>query len=123
MKDVQEQLINFLEKAYELTTLSLKAAQEGRFEELVDLLDNRERAINITQSLSERLSLHQSQSENPDIVVEFNNQVNQVIKNIVKMDNIITECLEHEKNKTQFEIAKTYKNKENFRGYNLNNIK
>ena len=123
MKDTQDQLITFIEKAYELTSLALKAAQEKRFEDVISLLENRERAINITQSLSEKLALHQSNSKDVDLVVQFNNQVNQIIDKVYKMDDIITECLEHEKNKTQFEIAKTYKNKEDFKGYNLNRIK
>jgi hypothetical protein len=124
MKDIQENLIVFLEKAYELTTQALKNAQASEFEQLNTLLENRERAINVIQSLSEKLSLYPAnENEAPNSLIEFNNQVSQVIDKINSMDEIITSCLEHERNKTQIEIAKTFKNKENFKGYNLNNLK
>jgi hypothetical protein len=123
MKEIQGQLITFLEKAYQLTTQALKLVQEQDFEKLHLVLDNRERAVGIIQSLSEKLSLYSNNTDSPEAFQEYNNQVNQVIEKIGAMDDIITSCLEHEKNKTQFEIAKTFKNKENFKGYNLNNIK
>jgi hypothetical protein len=123
MKEIQGQLITFLEKAYGLTTQALKLVQEKDFDQLHIVLDNRERAVGIIQSLSEKLSLYSKNPENPEALLEFNNQVSQVIEKISAMDEIITSCLEHEKNKTQFEIAKTHKNKENFKGYNLNNTK
>ncbi len=124
MKDLQDQLIQFLEKAYQLTQLALKCVQQRDYERLSEILDNRERAVNIIQSLSENLSLHsKDKKNNSDAVIQFNNQVSLVIEKINQMDEIITSCLEHEKDKTQFEIAKTFKNKENFKGYNLNNLK
>ena len=122
MIETQNSLMEFLEKAYELTTLALKLVQKQDIEALNNVLANRERAINIMESLSERLSLHQKNAD-PKHVEAFNNQVNQVITKIANMDDIIMDCLEHAKSKTQFEIAKTFKNKENFKGYNLNNIK
>ena len=123
MKETQENLIQFLEKAYDLTTQALKSAQAGDFDALVNILDNRERAINIVQSLSENLALHQKNSEEQELVKQFNSQVNLIIEKIHSMDEIIQTCLEHERDKTQFEIAKTFKNKENFKGYNLNKIR
>lgn len=122
MQQTQENLIVFLEKAYELTVTSLKLAQSKNFDELVKVLDNRERAINIVQSMSENLALHQK-NKAQETYVDFNNQVNQVIEKIHSIDEIVMTCLDHEKEKTQFEIAKTFKNKENLRGYNLNKIK
>lgn len=123
MKEIQGQLVNFLEKAYQLTREALKLVQDRDFEKLNSVLDNRERAVGVIQSLSEKLALYKTNNQSPKSFEEFNNQVNQVINKISAMDEIITSCLEHEKNKTQFEIAKTFKNKENFKGYNLNNIK
>ncbi len=123
MNDIQEQLVTFLEKSYELTRLALKLVQQKDYEKLNEVLDNRARAVNIIQSLSEKLSLYASKESAPSSLSEFNNQVSQVIEKINSMDEIITSCLEHEKDKTQFEIAKTFKNKENFKGYNLNNLK
>ena len=122
MKEIQDQLIEYLEKAYELTRLALKHVQAREYEKLSEVLDNRERSLNIISSLSEKLSLYKD-VKSPQLLIEFNNQVNLVIEKIANMDDIITSCLKHEKEKTQFEIAKTYKNKENFKGYNLNNTK
>lgn len=122
MLQTQENLITFLDKAYELTKVSLKLAQAKNFDELVKVLDNRERAINIVQSMSENLSMYQKNKEQESYIA-FNNQVNQVIEQIHSMDEIVMACLAHEKEKTQFEIAKTHKNKENFKGYNLNKVK
>jgi CRISPR/Cas system CSM-associated protein Csm4 (group 5 of RAMP superfamily) len=96
MQQIQEQLIDFLQKAYELSTAALKKAQAGEMDQLSELLDNRERSINIINSLTEKLT---------------------------NIDDIITSCLQHEKEKTQNEIAKAFQNKENFKGYNLNNTK
>lgn len=121
MINTQNNLINYLEKAYELTRQGLKEVQAYEIEKLNLTLDNRERILNIIESLSEQMSLYAKDKSNN--LEEFNNQVNQVIAKICKMDDIIAECLEAEKNKTQIEIAKTHKNKENFKGYNLNNLK
>lgn len=117
MKETQKNLLDFIEKAYLLTRDAFKAVQENDFEKVVAILDNREKAINIATTFSERLALYPEQDE------AFNNQLNQVVERINKLDDIITNCLSHEKNKTQFEIAKTHQNKENFKGYNLNKIR
>ncbi len=122
MKTTHTQLIDFLDKAYLLTQEALKAVQVKDYNKLNVILDNRERAINIVNSLSENLALHY-QKANPQLVKEINNQVTQIINKIASLDEIIESCLEFEKNKTQFEIAKTFKNKENLKGYNLNNLK
>lgn len=124
MNDIQIQLIEFLDKAYQLTRLALKQVQEKNYDQLNTLLDNRERALNIVQSLTEKLALYQENSKTPIAsITEFNSHVNLIIEKIANIDDIITSCLTHEKEKTQFEIAKTFKNKENFKGYNLNNTK
>ena len=122
MKSTHTQLVDFLDKAYQLTQQALKAVQDKDYDKLNTILDNRERAINIVNSLSENLALHYKNA-NQDIVNGINNQVSQIINKIESLDEIIASCLEFEKNKTQFEIAKTFKNKENLKGYNLNNLK
>ena len=122
MQEIQKNLISFLDKAYALTIKSLKLVQNQEFEELNTVLANRERAINIIDSLSQNLSMFQSKMEQNEFN-EFNTQVSQVIEKINGIDEIVMSCLDHEKNKTQFEIAKSFKSKENFKGYNLNNVK
>jgi hypothetical protein len=117
MKDTQKNLLEFIEKSFMLTRDALKAVQNNEFDKVIAIMENREKALNIATTFSERLALYPEQDE------EFNNQLNQVVARITNMDDIITSCLEHEKNKTQFEIAKTHKNKENFKGYNLNKLK
>ena len=123
MIDIERELINFLEKAYELTRVALKCVQTRDYDKLTEVLNNRERAIGVIQSLSEKLELHNKNTTNSEHVIEFNNQLSLVLDRISNMDDIITSCLEHEKNNTQLEIAKTFQNKENFKGYNLNNLK
>lgn len=122
MKSTQENLLQFLEKAYELTVESLKLAQNKNFEKLIEVLDNRERAINIVHSMSENISLEQK-GKDPKQFEKFNNQVNRFTNQIQSLDDIVMTCLESEKEKTKFEIAKTFKNKEDFKGYNLNKVK
>ena len=56
MIEVKNNLIKFLEKAYELTTTALKLAQAKEFDQLNLVLENRERVINIIDSLSHSLS-------------------------------------------------------------------
>lgn len=121
MKEIQKQLIDFLTKAYELTQLALKLVQNKEFEKLSEVLDNRERALSVITSLSEKLSLYNKTDSKA--LIKFNKQVGLIIEKIANMDAIITSCLNHEKEKTQFEIAKTFKNKENLKGYNLNRLK
>ena len=123
LQELQNEVMDMLDKAYALTRDALKQVQEKEFEVLLNTLDNRERAINIINSLSEKLFLYSKNPNAPKSIIDFNNQVTQVIEAINNMDEVITKCLVHEKEKTQFEIAKTFKNKENFRGYNLNNTK
>ncbi|MBT4790981.1 MAG: hypothetical protein HON90_05380 [Halobacteriovoraceae bacterium] len=123
LQDLQENIITLLDNAYNLTRQALKQVQSRDFEKLVEVLDHRERAINVINSLSEKLHLYGKNPNTPISLIAFNNQVSQVIEAINNMDDIITTCLEHEKEKTQFEIAKTFKNKENFKGYNLNSLK
>lgn len=122
MKEIETNLIEILQKATELTQKALKQVQNKDFDELNKTLNNRERALNIAESFSENLSLYKN---NPDYTPNesLNNQVTQLISNITSLDDIISSCLEYEKNKTKNEIAKTFKNKENFKGYNLNKIK
>ena len=123
IENLQNDIMTLLDKAHELTRIALKQVQAKDFEKLIDVLDNRERAINIINSLSEKLYLYSKNPNAPKSLIHFNNQVTQVIEAINNMDEVITKCLEHEKEKTQFEIAKTFQNKENFKGYNLNNTK
>ena len=72
MEEIQKQLVEFLDKAYELTRVALKQVQARNFEELSEVLDNRERALNIINSLSEKLSLYKD-VKSPKTLIEFNN--------------------------------------------------
>jgi len=121
-QELEKNIFKTLTGAYEISVHCLKLIRSNNIEELLPALENRERAINIAQSFSENLSLYQT--TNPrDVDESFNNQLNQLIKKISSLDGIIINYLTHEKNKTQFEIAKTFRDRENFKGYNLNNLK
>lgn len=117
----KDTLLEVLTKAYELTREALNCAQTADFEQLHQILDNRERAISIAQTMSERLTLEQRNLDPTDLA-RTNNQMSQIISNISSMDEVITTYLQQEREKTQVEIAKTFKNKESFKGYNLNKI-
>lgn len=115
-------LTDYLGKTLSMSRDALKFAQEKNVEELNQTLDNRERIINILMSLHERVSMH-LQTQPADLAEQVNAQINQIIEQIDSLDDAVTSFLLSEKNKTQFEIAKTHKNKENFKGYNLNKLK
>ncbi len=123
MINTQKEFVDILTKAYQLTREALTLAQTGEVNKLNRTLDNRERVFSIAETLSERLALHFKTNPNKDLINEFNVHTARIIDQINQIDSLITDVLENEKNKTQFEIAKTHKNKENFKGYNLNNLK
>jgi hypothetical protein len=88
----------------------------------LSILENRSRVINIIFHLDEKLQLEQKNAPT-EKVEQINRVVVDMIASINNYDEAIQEHLLQEKIITQNEIAKTHKNKENFKGYNLNDIK
>lgn len=115
-------LTDLIEKTLTLSVQCVQYVDKHDFESLFPLIEKRDKLISIIQTINERLEVEQKANLNMNDV-EFNNQVNQLIAKIQEMDDYILLKLDEEKNKTQIEIAKAFKNKENFKGYNLNSLK
>lgn len=114
----QKVFLKSLETALELSQLCLQLLDEKKHEKALSVLDNRTRVVNIVLHLEENL-----RSSPEGISEDYNNLVSQLINAINEKDQVIFDLLSQEKLLTQNEIAKTSKNKENFRGYNLNDLK
>lgn len=118
MIDSPEEIISDLvEKMITLTAdARIHCLQENiDTEEILNLFSRREKLIHIFESLYLKFEKR--------FHLDFKNQINQLINKIDEMDKFVLECLELEKEKTQIAIAKVFKNKENFKGYNLNTTK
>lgn len=116
MKQNKLMLINDLAiKAFDITCECLELSKAEEIELILKKLDDRERVINAITKLSEDPQVQEN--------LEFVYQVNQVIEKIHSYDEQILEKLIALKGKLHFEIAKVFKTKENFKGYNLNNLK
>jgi uncharacterized membrane protein YqiK len=117
--ELQNQIIDFTQKAYEISKKCVVLCDSGNAAEVVKLIDEREKILSIIQSLQERLALY----EKEDYDDEFNENLSEVIQSIIKKDDYIVSKLMDEQKNVQTEIAKVYQNKENLKGYNLNNLK
>lgn len=119
-KKLQLHTLELVEKALVLSRVALRQSQLNNLEELNLTLSNRERVINILLSHSENLSLYKDHEQEENVA--FNTQLDQKLNEINKVDQIIVDFLQHQKSLTQVEIAQTFKNKESFKGYNLNKV-
>tara|TARA_Y100001936_G_C16093403_1_gene688935 strand:+ start:3195 stop:3536 length:342 start_codon:yes stop_codon:yes gene_type:complete len=108
----QDVFLKAVTTAHELAGLCLNLLEKGKYEKALEILENKERVVNIILHLDEQYGTPSN-----------NNQLNRLFLDISKMDQQIFDLLTHEKLLTQNEIAKTRKNKENFKGYNLNDLK
>lgn len=120
-KKTQEVFLKALRTADEMSEECIRLLKAKKYEAALNVLDNRGRVVNIILHLDEqlRLSPNEVDSSSPS----ENNLVNRLISSINRNDEEIFDLLTHEKLLTQNEIAKTRKNKENLKGYNLNNLK
>jgi hypothetical protein len=120
MKEIN--LINdLINRVVDLTTVCLDLADEGQYEELNSVMDRRGKILDIISVVREKINTNSLPGD--EFISQFNNQVSLLINEIIRMDDYIVSCLKDEKEKTQIQIAKTFKNKENLKGYNLNNLK
>lgn len=117
-----ELFTDLFEKIIYVSRKCLDCAESGDFEQLNFLVEQRDKLISITQTIHERLTLEQN-SMDSSIAIEFNNQVNELITKMNEMDEQVLLKLNEERDNMQIEIAKSFKNKENFKGYNLNCLK
>jgi len=111
----QQLIYQVIEKAVILTSDALSLSQGDQIEEVSRLIAKRDNVFEIFNLTYERVESVFNQ--------EYKNQLNQLISQIMQMDLIILQNLELQKEKVQIDIAKIFKNKENFKGYNLNTLK
>jgi aconitase B len=121
--DLQNKIISFTEKAYLITRECVRACDSKNPERVNDLIGERDKVLSIIQSYQENLSIYKLNDEQKVIMEEFKTNLSKIISSIIKKDEYILEYLNEEKKNMQSEIAKVYQNKENLKGYNLNNLK
>lgn len=116
----QDLFIQALRDAVMMSQQVISCFERGNTNAALNILENRSRVINIVFHLDEKI-----QVESPDTPSDEQKEklVVDLIRAINSFDDTIQEFLLKEKLITQNEIAKTHKNKENFKGYNLNNTK
>lgn len=122
MKKIHEVYLKAVLTAQEMSATCIELLNQKEFNSALNVLDNRSRVVNIIMHLDEQIRLEQDEETN-EARESLNNQVSQLLSDIDAKDAVIAELLNKEKILTQNEIAKTSKNKENFKGYNLNNLK
>jgi hypothetical protein len=126
MQEHYDLLTDLIAKAILISQQTVERVDALQFDKVEELTQKREKVISIILTLHERLDLSQQILKNTaesERAVAFNNQLNLLIEKISDFDEYIMLRLNEEKDKTQIEIAKVFKNKENFKGYNLNCLK
>ncbi len=119
MEQLEKQILDISQNVLELTVQAVRLVQNKDIDKLNELLVNRDRAINILNALHENLQLY----PNKERVNIVNSKLSQIVSRINQYDEIITECLEHQKKLNQTELATTHRGKQGLQGYNLNNLK
>lgn len=105
-------------------TLKVLETSEQVLKEIAN--DNIERACNIIHSRDRLLAIiQQVHDEVQDQLNDqgYKNQLNQLINKISELDQEIILQLQSYKKNVNNEIANLHKKKENFKGYNLNDLK
>lgn len=112
-------MYDLIAKALQLTQNILEKSEQQDINQVVSLLDQRERLINVIQKLEKELNeipkeLHAKY---------WTDEITDSLDLIKKYDDQIILNLEAAKINTHNEIANTFQNKEKIKGYNLNNLK
>jgi hypothetical protein len=126
MQEHYDLLTDLIAKAIFISQQTVERVDAMQFDKVEELTRKREKIINIILTIHERLDLSQKILKNTaesERAIAFNNQLNLLIEKISDFDEYVMVKLNEEKDKTQIEIAKVFKNKENFKGYNLNCLK
>ncbi len=111
------------------TQAMISSCENGKFDIVDNIADNRERLINIIKLLQDDIeSQLQStkqhfNSDEMDIFKAWIEDVTNLVAENQKLDDECLELLDRAKNSTTEEIATVFKKKKQFQGYNLNNVK
>lgn len=114
---IQKLYIEVLEKIAINTVDCKMYIKSSDTSSLMDYIDQRTALINILRTLKVKISNDYPLSE------EFEKTSNLFISKMESFNQEILIYLKLEKEKTKLQIAKTHKNKENLKGYNLKSIK
>lgn len=122
-----------------ITDIILNLAAVKEVNEIIKHTENRQRLVNVlelTQQKIEEIINHLSflfrdlsgekSQEIPEFIHFLKNWHQQFTEQVIKIDDKdreIVKLLENEKDETLKGLAAIFKNKENFRGYNLGNVK
>ncbi|EQC43267.1 hypothetical protein [Bacteriovorax sp. Seq25_V] len=130
---VFENIMQHLDLLEALTNASqglLAAAQNGKVDLVDQIIDNRERLINIIRkvqtNVEEEIAKFDLKTVTPEHIQIFktwSQEVNQIVYVNDKLDIETTEILTNQKEQTTQEIASVFKNRQSFKGYDLSNVK
>jgi hypothetical protein len=122
--------LTFCDYVTEVTISMAKAAQMQNIELVHACADNRERLIAIVEKYQKeiedfikKLNPYNLAKEDLEIYRSWAQDVESWVRENNEIDEVITEALNHQKDQTVEEIASVFKNKQKFKGYNLNDVK
>lgn len=108
-------LEEFILKAINLTETMI-AFDYNNGDKLAQFTENRERLFHIMDQISKQIDWNQ-------VEVEKKNELNRQIEFIKKLDEKLLTSLQEFSIETRKEIETTFRQKENIKGYNLNDVK
>jgi hypothetical protein len=121
--------LDLLEGVYKISLNIFRNASNGAIDEVAFQSENRERIINILESVQTQAETSINKiSDFADlelmlIIRSWREDVNYWIDKIRNVDSNTTVLLEQLREEATIEIANVYKNKEGHKGYNLNNLR
>lgn len=133
LKEKTTQHLELMEHALQISKSILNkitSTDNADIDEIAAMIDNRSRLINIlfdSQAKIEHAINSLTAEEINDTLVcqlkRWQNNLNNHIVDIDKIDQGILEFLENEKTETSINIGRIFKFKQTFKGYNLNDVR
>jgi len=121
--------ITLFEESIKITRLIKSAVDQDNVEEAVNLVENRDRLINIITETQQELIEKIAQVEGPRLTTAFVNylknwkiKVNSSVATIKDLDSEILICLENSKNEAMNKVATMLQNIQKVRNYDSQNI-
>ena len=134
---MQEDIMNLIMRHVTLLDSSIKSSvdslryiEENNLNAVIDECENREKIINIIGKFQGQVEDYLSQLKpdeiNDDVIAiakSWNGDIQRWVSRTEQIDQIVSSFLEGKREESLEEIATIFKNKEKFKGYNLNNVK
>ncbi len=122
--------LSLLDRSDKLSYEMYQAASHGDVERVHFESDNRDRMIKVLetfqQNIEDTVAKTTSDKITPefvDIIKSWSQDVHLWVERTTKLDNETTVLLEAQKERFTREIATVFKTNQQFKGYNLNNVK